>query len=64
MLEQAFWGRCPVERAAAFSIYNRGSRIRRLVTSLSIQGERTSAFGWGPCMDPSWLKAGSLTGWI
>jgi ComF family protein len=40
MLEQAFWGRCKVERAAAFSVYNRGSRIRRLVHLLKYSGRK------------------------
>lgn len=39
-LEQAFWGRCMVERAAAFSVYNRGSRIRRLIHALKYDGRR------------------------
>lgn len=37
-LEQAFWGRCLVERAAAFSVYNRGSRIRKLIHALKYKG--------------------------
>jgi ComF family protein len=37
-LEQAFWGRCMVERAAAFSVYNRGSRIRKLIHALKYNG--------------------------
>ncbi len=40
MLEQAFWGRCQVERAAAFSVYNRGSRIRKLIHLLKYQGRQ------------------------
>lgn len=40
MLEQAFWGRCVVERAAAFSVYNRGSRIRKLIHLLKYQGRQ------------------------
>lgn len=40
MLEQAFWGRCPVERAAALSVYNRGSRIRKLIHLLKYQGRQ------------------------
>lgn len=47
MLEQAFWGRCPVERAAAFSIYNRGSRIRRLVHLLKYSGRKDIGFRLG-----------------
>ena len=33
-----FWGRCRVERAAAFSFYNRESRIRRLIHNLKYKG--------------------------
>ncbi len=40
MLEQAFWGRCMVERAAAFSLYNRGSRIRKLIHQLKYAGRK------------------------
>ncbi len=39
-LEQAFWGRCLVERAAAFSVYNRGSRIRKLIHALKYSGRK------------------------
>jgi ComF family protein len=39
-LEQVFWGRCPVERAAAFSVYNRGSRIRHLIHALKYDGRK------------------------
>ena len=39
-LEQAFWGRCMIERAAAFSVYNRGSRIRKLVHALKYRGRK------------------------
>ncbi len=37
-VEQLFWGRCPVERAAAFSFYTKGSRIRKLIHSLKYNG--------------------------
>lgn len=40
MLEKAFWGRCTVERAAAFSVYNRGSRIRKLIHLLKYSGRK------------------------
>ena len=40
MLEQAFWGRCNVERAAAYSVYNRGSRIRKLIHLLKYSGRK------------------------
>jgi ComF family protein len=39
-LEQAFWGRCMIERAAAFSVYNRGSRIRKLIHALKYRGRK------------------------
>lgn len=39
-LEKAFWGRCLVERAAAFSVYNRGSRIRKLIHALKYEGRK------------------------
>jgi len=39
-LEKAFWGRCLIERAAAFSVYNRGSTIRKLVHALKYEGRK------------------------
>jgi len=33
-----FWGRCTVEKAASFSFYNKGSRIRNLIHSLKYRG--------------------------
>ena len=39
-LEHAFWGRCMIERAAAFSVYNRGSRIRKLIHALKYNGRK------------------------
>jgi len=35
---QLFWGRCRIEKAAAFSYYNRGSRIRNLIHCLKYKG--------------------------
>jgi ComF family protein len=37
-VEQLFWGRCLVESAAAFSYYNKGSRIRSLIHYLKYRG--------------------------
>ena len=37
-LEQAFWGRCRIESAAAFSYFHKGSRIRRLIHRLKYDG--------------------------
>lgn len=33
-----FWGRCRIEKAAAFSFYNRDSRIRHLIHNLKYKG--------------------------
>jgi ComF family protein len=35
-----FWGRCRIERAAAFSFYNKDSRIRKLIHNLKYRGVR------------------------
>ncbi len=35
-----FWGRCRIERAAAFSFYNRDSRIRHLIHKFKYKGIR------------------------
>lgn len=37
-VEKLFWGRCQITRAAAFSYYNRGSRIRTLIHTLKYKG--------------------------
>jgi ComF family protein len=37
---QLFWGRCMIEKAAAFSYYNKGSRIRNLIHNLKYKGIR------------------------
>jgi ComF family protein len=37
-VEQLFWGRCRIERAAAFSFYNRDSRIRKVIHNLKYKG--------------------------
>jgi ComF family protein len=37
-VEQLFWGRCMITRAAAFSFYTRGSRIRKLIHNLKYRG--------------------------
>jgi ComF family protein len=37
-VEQLFWGRCRISRGAAFSFYNKGSRIRKLIHKLKYDG--------------------------
>lgn len=39
-VETLFWGRCKIERAAAFSFYTKGSRIRRIIQNLKYKGIR------------------------
>jgi ComF family protein len=46
-LEKIFWGRCFVERAAAFSVYNRGSRIRKLIHLLKYKGKKEIGISLG-----------------
>ena len=42
-----FWGRCLIEKAAAFSFYNRGSRIRNLIHNLKYKGVEEIGFELG-----------------
>ena len=46
-LEQAFWGRCNIERAAAFSVYNRGSRVRTLIHMMKYKGRKDLGISLG-----------------
>ncbi len=44
---QLFWGRCLIEKAAVFSFYNKGSRIRNLIHNLKYRGIRELGFELG-----------------
>jgi ComF family protein len=44
---QLFWGRCQVSRAAAFSFYTKGSRIRKLIHNLKYKGIREVGYELG-----------------
>lgn len=46
-VSQIFWGRCLIESAAAFSYYNKGSRIRNLIHSLKYKGIKEIGFELG-----------------
>jgi ComF family protein len=35
---QLLWGRCRIEKAAAFSFYNKGSRMRKLIHNMKYKG--------------------------
>jgi ComF family protein len=37
-VEQLFWGRCPLQKAAVFSFYTKGSRIREIIHNLKYRG--------------------------
>ena len=44
---QLFWGRCLIEKAAAFSYYNKGSRIRKLIHIMKYKGIREIGYELG-----------------
>lgn len=46
-VEQLFWGRCRIEKAAAFSFYNRDSRIRKLIHNLKYKGIKEIGYDLG-----------------
>jgi ComF family protein len=57
---QLFWGRCRIEKAAAFSYYNKGSRIRNLIHNLKYRGIREIGFEAGRIYGLS-LKSSGFT---
>ncbi len=46
-VEQLFWGRCRIEKAAAFSFYSKESRIRKLIHNLKYKGVKEIGFELG-----------------
>lgn len=61
-LEKAFWGRCLVERAAAFSVYNRGSRIRKLIHALKYEGRKDTGRMLGELYGSILAESGFMDG--
>lgn len=57
---QLFWGRCLLEKAAAFSFYNKGSRIRNLIHNLKYKGIKEIGFELGKIYGLS-LKSSGFT---
>jgi ComF family protein len=55
-----FWGRCLIEKAAAFSFYNKGSRIRTLIHNLKYKGIQEIGFELGRIYGLS-LKSSGFT---
>jgi len=60
-VEQLFWGRCLIEKAAAFSYYNKGSRIRNLIHNLKYKGIKEIGFELGRIYALSLKSSGFLT---
>jgi ComF family protein len=58
---QLFWGRCLIEKAAAFSYYNKGSRIRNLIHNLKYKGVQEVGYEMGRIYGLS-LKDSGFTG--
>ena len=57
-----FWGRCRIEKAAAFSFYNRDSRIRKLIHNLKYKGIRDIGPELGKIYGQSLAKSDFLAG--
>jgi ComF family protein len=55
---QLFWGRCLIEKAAAFSFYNKGSRIRNLIHNLKYKGIKEIGYELGKIYGRSLAAAG------
>lgn len=55
-VEKLFWGRCRIEKAGAFSFYNRDSRIRKLIHTLKYKGVKEIGYELGKIYGES-LKA-------
>src|SRR5512133_2325968 len=57
---QLFWGRCLIEKAAAFSFYNKGSRIRNLIHNLKYKGIREIGYELGKIYGHALITSGFL----
>jgi ComF family protein len=59
---QLFWGRCLIERAAAFSYYNKGSRIKNLIHNMKYKGIKEIGYELGRIYGLSLKSSGFTTG--
>jgi ComF family protein len=59
--EQLFWGRCLIEKAAAFSFYTRGSRVRNLIHNLKYRGIKEIGYELGRIYGSSLKTSGFTT---
>jgi ComF family protein len=57
-----FWGRCKIERASAFSFYNKESRIRKLIHNLKYKGVREVGYELGRIYGQSLTRSDFLKG--
>jgi len=57
-----FWGRTFIEKAAAFSFYNRGSRIRNLIHNLKYRGIKEVGYELGRMYGSSLRSSGFTNG--
>jgi len=57
-----FWGRCMIEKAAAFSYYNKGSRIRTLIHNMKYKGIKEIGFELGKIYGSSLTASGFMKG--
>ncbi|MGA1977377.1 MAG: phosphoribosyltransferase family protein [Bacteroidales bacterium] len=55
---QLFWGRCKIEKACAFSFYNRDSRIRKLIHNLKYKGVKEIGYELGKIYGESLRSSG------
>jgi ComF family protein len=61
-VSRLFWGRCRLEKAAAFSYYTRDSRIRRAIHHLKYKGAREAGKELGRIYGLSLKSSGFLDG--
>lgn len=61
-VSRLFWGRCRIEAAAAFSYYNKDSRIRKLIHNLKYRGIREIGVEIGKIYGESLAGSGFLEG--
>ncbi len=60
-VSRLFWGRCVIEKAAAFSLYNKGSRIRNLIHNMKYKGIGEIGFELGRIYGLSLKSSGFLS---
>jgi ComF family protein len=59
---QVFWGRCQIQKAAAFSYYNKGSRVRHLIHNLKYKGIKEIGIELGSIYGPILERSGFTAG--